>query len=353
MTRIFQAFHVSDLHLNPLNRIPAARTETYHQDTEQELNALKDLIASTSSDALLISGDLFNLKNSSLYHPEHILWYARFFQSIGCPVYTIPGNHDLPHSAYQNLNKSAYALLHEACPNLHSLSEKGSVTISTGIFPITIHGIPFKPVPDFIEATPSVTAQMDSTHLNILLIHTDIAPDTDIPKHWAMISYQELLNRLPNADIVCAGHIHHSYPVFQYQNPTSGRPQVISKPYSFARLVKDYYATMEDLAERHVPTAASITLSQDPDTLAISVKTEYLPIQCVPFQHAFIADTLARELDRSLEISGFLDQIKAQYGSVNQAFHITSPQEFFDRLDIPSAVRKIISQYVEDARPIL
>lgn len=342
--------HVTDMHLNPLNRIPAARTETYHEDTAEELRALRERVRELNVDAVLISGDLFNLKNSSLYFPEHILHYARYFSEFHCPIYTIPGNHDLPQSSYANLGKSAYALLHEACPKLHNLAARGhvtqTITAGTATFPVNIIGIPFMPVPDFIAHTPAFTAEMEKLGgLNIVLIHTDIAPDTEIPAHWAMISYQELLRSMPRADVICAGHIHHSYPVFTQVNATTGRPQVISKPYSFARIVKDYYATMADLAERHVPSVSVIELRQEPGKLYLH--TEYQPLPCVTFEHAFVQDSLKRELDKSTEISGFLDGIRAQYGDINAAFHITSPLEFFTKLEIPEAVRAIIAEYVE------
>lgn len=340
--------HVTDLHLNPLNRIPAARTETYHEDTAQELLALRDRARELNVDAVLISGDLFNLKNSSLYFPEHILYYARYFNEFHCPIYTIPGNHDLPQSSYANLEKSAYALLHEACPRLHNLAKRGPVTqqiqVNDSAIPVNFHGIPYMAVPDFIAHAPHFNQRM-SNGLNIVLIHTDVAPDTDIPAHWAMISYQELLRTLPRADVICAGHIHHSYPIFTQINATTGRPQIISKPYSFARIVKDYYATLEDLAERHVPSVCLLELRQDGARLYLHA--EYQPLPCTSFEHAFVQDSLRRELDKSTEISSFLDGIRAQYGDINAAFHITSPTEFFAKLELPDAVRTIIAEYVE------
>lgn len=341
--------HVTDMHLNPLNRIPSARTETYHEDTMQELVALRERARELNVDAVLISGDLFNLKNSSLYFPEHILHYAQYFKEFHCPIYTIPGNHDLPQSSYANLSKSAYALLHEACPKLHNLAAQGHVTLNVALndnIPVNIIGIPFMPVPDFIAHAPAFTTEMEKLGgLNIVLIHTDVAPDTEIPAHWSMISYQELLKTLPRADVICAGHIHHSYPVFTQVNAATGRPQVISKPYSFARIVKDYYATLEDLAERHVPSICLLELRQE--DARIYLHAEYQPLPCVTFEHAFIQDSLQRELDKSTEISGFLDGIRAQYGDINAAFHITSPGEFFSKLEIPDAVRTIIAEYVD------
>lgn len=141
--------HITDIHLNPLNKIPAARTDTYHADTAAELENFRQFCIENAVKAVLVSGDVFNLKNSALYAPEHILYYKGIIDAFPCAWYAIPGNHDLPQSAYTNLQKSAYKLLVESCANFIDVSDRYELLTFDDGLQIAISGIPYVGVSDF------------------------------------------------------------------------------------------------------------------------------------------------------------------------------------------------------------
>lgn len=341
--------HVTDIHLNPLNRIPAARTDTYHEDTRKELEGLRTWLIEQRITALLISGDLFNLKNSSLYFPEHLLYYRDYFASLPCPVYTIPGNHDLPQSAYTNLSKSAYKLLLEACPNIIDVSDRVVRHTCPDGLEVAISGVPYT-APDHFAARASALSARIATEspgiLNFTLIHTDIVPaGNNNPTFFEAITFDDACDALSNTDLICAGHIHLSYPLYTRRHTRTGRPQMLSKPYSCARLVKDYYTSLADLAERHVPSATLFELRATTES-PLSLHAEYTQLPCVDFAHAFQPEALVRELEKSETIASFITSLKTQYGSISAAFTLDTPADYLAKLTIPDEVRAVIEEYL-------
>lgn len=339
--------HITDIHLNPLNKIPAARTDTYHEDTRKELEGFREWCVENNIKGVFVSGDLFNLKNSALYSPEHILYYRDVIAAFPCPWYVIPGNHDLPQSAYTNLQKSAYKLLCESCPNFIDVADRVEIiTLEDGL-QVAVSGVPYVAPSDFKERALALSEKLPKGMINFTLIHTDITPSSDGSNtFFEALSFDEVMDALPATHVICAGHIHLSYPIYNRRH-ANGTAQMLSKPYSAARLVKDYYTTMEELAERHVPTATLFQCRRTEQS-ALSLHAEYKALPHVSFEHAFIPETLQRELEKAEQVHSFLEAIKAQFGSVADAFQIDTPEDYLKRMDIPAHVRAVIAEYLEE-----
>ena len=111
---LFQALHITDPHWNPLGKIPQSRTETYFEDESLEYQSLRAHLARHPGAPLLISGDLFNIKAQAQYSPESCNSYRERLSQLtqsspqGNPIYTIPGNHDLPSSSLKEIQRSIY-----------------------------------------------------------------------------------------------------------------------------------------------------------------------------------------------------------------------------------------------------
>lgn len=347
--RIYRAIHFTDIHLSPLNRIPASRTETYHADCAAELRSLWAEGERLKVDSYFFSGDVFNLKRSELYAPEHILHYVRLFEEAARPIYGIPGNHDLPKSSYGELHRSAYKLFTDASTNFIDVSFKPK-HITLGVIPLTIMGIPFLPNEETATAISQAASQMaindySGNTLKVLLVHTDIAP-ASMPMHWDFFSYDDLMAMAPQINVFCGGHIHQRYPL--YFNEQTG--QVISKPFSMGRVYKDYFVSTEDENLRHLPEYALIDVLHDPETGAFKVDLSYHPVpDAVPFEAAFNFDTLKQELENSARTSTFIEDLQRQFGSAHDAFSIPDPEKFLAQQSLPAEVAAVIHDYLERA----
>jgi len=215
--------HITDSHLNPLNKVPQSRTDFFHDEIGEKLDELATICEAEKPDFGIHSGDWFNLKRSSLYRPEDMNYYSKKFEATGINWYGIPGNHDLPRSAIAAVDKSAYQSLERQTLNIHCMANRrhslGRVNPEDpSSKEVMIYGVPFLPLPqtlgylqqltDTIKATE---ASADHGFINVLIIHTDTIP-SDVPTFWDTISYAEILGYIPYCDIMCLGHVHMSFP---------------------------------------------------------------------------------------------------------------------------------------------
>lgn len=369
---IFRAAHLVDPHFPPLNKIPQARAESFHEDVRQEWMDFAVQCKLKQMDAVFISGDLFHLKRQSYYAPEDVLYVSSLVNALPCELVAIPGNHDLPHSSYEQVGKTAYKLLNESTDNMHCLALNGERAfrneysipfdlnkqgLQTGKQEVVVrvYGLPYLPLADLRVELPKLNERIlqnlredhECGHISfsIVLLHPDAMPQDDLPLHFEVISYKDLLGLVPAANVLCLGHIHHSYPVFTQQSPM-GHTQFISKPFSFARVVKDYFATTHILEHQHKPMYADLHLFLD-DSNQLQFRIEYCEIKCRPFNEIFLMDSLNREMEAGKKISSFIQQLRSNYGSVAAAFTVQQPEDLLTAEKVPAEIRQIIHSYLE------
>jgi hypothetical protein len=297
----------------------------------------------------LISGDIFHIKNSDTYSPKDINYYCSLFESLGLQWYSIPGNHDLPKSALKNRDKSAYRTFTKACSCVEDISEVNLSFSkeSTGSIPITITGVPYYPLePLRQKVLPLVNENMTEFQdtLVIAMVHIDALPNNDIPLFWETISYDGLLDLIPNVNIVCMGHIHQQFPVFKREIHYGGKPriQMISKPWSFARVVKDYFNQTEIMEHQHKPSMGVISVDGGKVTI------EYKVIPHKPFAESFLQEDFRRQAAKSDRVAGFMEKVKELYSEDQNIFEIVSPEEFFQTKSVPEEVLNLINEYLEN-----
>jgi DNA repair exonuclease SbcCD nuclease subunit len=253
--------HITDMHLNPLDRIPKSRKEKFHEQIEAKFADLARIVKERGVDALCVSGDIFHLKRGKSYDPKSILRYSALFDGLGCQVFAIPGNHDLEDSAFARQESSPYYLLCKASRNVWNLTEPGNAIGSTGAYKIglgdlgldmVIYGIPYYPASWWGSDRFKFLAD-EPRSFRVCLAHGDFIPDSNVNLFWKVMSYGDFMEYTGGGfHVALLGHIHQSFPVQRLgHGVTDGT--VISKPWSFTRVVKDYFVSAEDLAIRHSP----------------------------------------------------------------------------------------------------
>lgn len=348
MTTLFRAFHLTDLHLSPLNRTPQSRSDTYHVDTKYELEQFAQIVNREQPNAVLVSGDYFHNKNQLLYSPPDVEHYRKLFAAIETPILGIPGNHDLPKSSYDLVEGTAYQnLLNTSNGHIKDVYlDPQTFALDAGI-QVHVHGIPYFSLEKlFTEYLPRLEAELAAkSGLKIVLLHPDALPRSDLPMHFEVCSWDDLCNALPSANLICLGHIHQSFPVYQRQGPKG--PQFVSKPWSFGRIVKDYFATSDHFEHEHRPMYADIHLQLLEGKPKLTV--EYKEIPYIPFARAFNAESLRRDIEKSGKIASFITSLRQNYGTVEDAFKIEDPEAFLARTQISPEVRAIIDHYLNEA----
>jgi DNA repair exonuclease SbcCD nuclease subunit len=342
---LYRIAHATDLHLNPISKIPRSRTDSFHEDIKFKFEGLSEVIKAEKVDLMLMSGDMFHLKNQSLYTPVNLNYYQKLLEDLEVDIKTIPGNHDLSKSSYDNIQKSAYKSLTEMAQNVQDLAWKKisrKITCDNKEIDINIFGLPYYPLEKLLGYLKGFHDKVISTHngINIVMLHIDALPNNDIPLFWQTISYKELLKYIPNVNIVCLGHIHQSFDVF------SENGQMISKPWAFSRVVNDAYVRSAALEKMHKPSIAIIEFIDRDGKLIVEINYKSIPF--VKFDLAFKKEDLLKALDKSKKVKSFVEELKKQYGSVSDAFKIESPEDFLQSLDISKEVLDCIEHYLED-----
>ncbi|HEC66825.1 MAG TPA: hypothetical protein ENI23_16240 [bacterium] len=386
----FKILHITDLHLNPLTQIPQSRSEDYHEHVRKEWTSFAEVAKIEKADVICISGDIFHLKNPRRYVSEDVLYYNELFDLLPCPVLLIPGNHDMQASAYENINKnSPFRLFQKAGhPNLRDISFDNvvfpasidhEVNQSNTDFMVAIYGLPYFPIHEYMirarqfnEKIGELDYGEEFPNLKICLGHCDALPQDDIPLHWDYVAYKHLMDELYNVDVLLLGHIHQSFPVWTQTNETTGRTQMVSKPWSFGRVVRDYFTSTEVLEHQHIPSYAVIEIqchgtpsitaqnTLENKMLTVDIKYKQLPF-FVPFEQAFLRESLIKQIDDSRKVSSFIAKLKEEFGTVDDAFTIANPGDFLTKFDLqdlitkakletyvdPVAVRNLIQHYLE------
>lgn len=350
--------HLTDSHCNPLGRIPQGRTDTYHADCAYEWEAFRQECAREQVQAVLFSGDFFNLKNSALYGPKDLLYYSDLVRSFVVPWYGIPGNHDLAQASMVNFGVSALRLLIESTPNLVNVMDRTEILQLGGQSPfeVAIAGAPYAKLEQTFErGLPELDARLSLCGgYRIALVHTDAMPpgSKPLPGHWEMASYDDLLDALPHADLVCAGHIHHGSNIYTRPHPAlPGRVQRVSKPFSFGRVVKDYFVRTEDLQDQHIPTYTLITfrsLVDEQGLIAgpIEVDFEERVIAHVPFAAAFEADSLRKVLEQEAEIEKFVRELHTRHDAILAGTDLVDVKQVYLDMQLSEQVRAKINEYL-------
>jgi DNA repair exonuclease SbcCD nuclease subunit len=93
---------ISDVHA--VRRPPASCTETYLPDLFELLNQAARLCYQREAEALIIAGDLFHAKAPSKTDHGLVRALIDLFRSVSCPVWVVPGNHDMSHDRMASID---------------------------------------------------------------------------------------------------------------------------------------------------------------------------------------------------------------------------------------------------------
>lgn len=97
---------INDVHLTDWNRQPSSCTETYTEDLFGLLAQAWAIARQRHAAAIVIAGDVFHLKAPSRNSHKLVLRLQTLVARAPCPVFIVPGNHDLQHDRLDSLHVS-------------------------------------------------------------------------------------------------------------------------------------------------------------------------------------------------------------------------------------------------------
>ena len=180
--------------------VPLCRTDDHWKTQERKIKWLRELQEKHDNCPILDAGDLFDKKYK--VNPSHeLLGWA--IENLPRPFYTVPGNHDLPGKSIENYQNSAMAVLERAgilrIPFAFSVFEK---VIWMNAESFYIYGFPWGvkiEQPSFFHDK------------NVALIHAMVYKDSPPFPGCEGYSAKELMNLLPDFDLIVSGHNHQTF----------------------------------------------------------------------------------------------------------------------------------------------
>ncbi len=195
---------VGDVHIS--DNPPSTRKDDYRTTVLNKLNFIVDYANDHNYRALFFLGDLFHKKIP--FHNSHTMISAliTLFSGCKCPVYVVPGNHDIHGNMSsfegQPLNvlvKSGVVQIFDGIP----------VVFATGKFICSVNGAEYLPARDSKENTELYQlAHCEESNYKISMFHQMILPD-DKRFFSNFVNFKDLKD-LP-VDLVCCGHYHDGY----------------------------------------------------------------------------------------------------------------------------------------------
>ena len=253
--------------------------EDWIESQRQDIQAVVDIARREKVDETWVLGDLFHQPRAATEAVNMVLVGLKDLREV-CPVYILPGNHDLPYHDYGNLEQSSLGIVLKSFPELQTREEPSGLMLAAAPFGLD----PVDPHAD-VWATHQLTFE---------------SADTKPPMAGGKIA-QDLLDEAPNVHVVVTGDYHRGY----VYTGADGR-RVITPG-----CLNIQAADMDDYRPR-----VSIW-----DTATAQVTPHYLPLNSA----AVVTDYLAAEkerderMDRCLEVAtaaasvtlSFTDNLKA------------------------------------------
>lgn len=253
--------------------------EDWIESQRQDIQAVLDIARREKVDEAWVLGDLFHQPRAATEAVNMVLVGLKDLREV-CPVYILPGNHDLPYHDYGNLEQSSLGIVLKSFPELRTREEPRGLTIAAAPFGLD----PVDPHAD-VWATHQLTFEND---------------ETKPPMAGGKIA-QDLLDEAPGVHIVVTGDYHRGY----VYTGADGR-RVITPG-----CLNIQAADMVDYKPRVYIW----------DTATDQIDAHYLPINSVSIVTDYLAAEKERDerMDRCLEVAtaaasvalSFTDNLKA------------------------------------------
>ena len=262
--------------------------EDWIASQRQDIQAVVDIASREKVDEAWVLGDLFHQPRAATEAVNMVLVGLKDFREV-CPVYILPGNHDLPYHDYGNLEQSSLGIVLKSFPELRTREEPSGLILAAapfGLDPVDPH------------------ADVWATH-QLVFENAETRP----PMAPGKIA-QDLLDEAPGVQVVVTGDYHRGYVYtgadgrrvitpgclnIQAADMDDYRPRVYIwdtatsqvtphyLPLNSAAVVTDYLAAEKERDERmdrclEVATAAaSVTLSFTDNLKAAAEEPETAP----------------------------------------------------------------------------
>jgi DNA repair exonuclease SbcCD nuclease subunit len=312
-----------DIHIGDIN--PRSRIDDFKETILGKIEQLRVACNKLKADALIIPGDLFNLKNPNKNTHGLVRELIEIFKKFKCPIYMIPGNHDLTGNSLESLRDQPLGVLFASgsVTNLtHEMLQKKGTSAK-----ISLVGIPYT---ENLDLKSISLKKEEDCIAQICVMHIYASPQAGMVFKEKLYGYDELATL--GADIYVLGHYHIDQGI-----------QEVGGKY-FVNLGS---ISRESLAEeniKHQPKMGIIRISQE--GTKTSIIAESLPLQIKPAEEVFDLKKRESEKREIAEIQKFVDQLIIGTSSKESTTNI---EALIDIMGVAKAVKDKTLYFIHEA----
>lgn len=233
---------VGDPHFD--SRTPLSRADNHADTTINKLENLLQQAIEYYVGTIIFTGDFFNGNDQTQIYLNRLIKTLNKFKDVGIDIYTIVGNHDLPHDKFEYfVNTPLYMLFTTGVIKHLDLLE-----IATSNKTVAIHGLDFTKRDNLQDLLDNIEHNYKHNY-HVLVMHyatNNTVPKDDIP-----------MDNLHHFNMVVSGHDHTEYDLVNYGSTTLVRPGSMVRRtkdvQNLDRVVKIAYVDFETDAVAYYP----------------------------------------------------------------------------------------------------
>jgi DNA repair exonuclease SbcCD nuclease subunit len=198
---------VNDVHI--ADHPPIGRTDSYCEDILAKLVEVGELVSKLDVTAVVLTGDLLHIKRAP--HVSHALVQRLIdlFRAYPCPVYVLPGNHDLSEEGLASLSRQPLGVLIKAGVLIPLGADDRTITqAEAGVFLVAR---PFDAArdadADYYALTAKERASLETVgpHTTIVVTHGSLVPPGEVRPYPSVAA--DFID-FKGIDLILGSHIH-------------------------------------------------------------------------------------------------------------------------------------------------
>jgi len=318
----FVIITASDIHIS--DTAPRSRIDDFRETVLGKVRQLLTATTKLGADTVIVAGDLFNLKKPVRTSHSLVRELIELFKKFPCPVYIIPGNHDLTADDLDTLSNQPLGVLLASGPPLKMLNSE--ILTKKGV-QLSLVGIPYT---DNIDLNKWKFPDKKDCIAQICAVHVYAGPKSGMVFGERLWGYDEL-GKL-NPDVFVIGHYHVDQGI-----------QKLGDKY-FINLGAVTRGTLVEENLEHTPKFGFIRVTKSDEKVSFTV--EAIPLNVRPAGEIFDLKKREEEKTESHEIQKFVDVLAAS--SID-----SSPDKdikgIVDKMDLAKAVRDKVLHFIDEA----
>ena len=312
----------TDLHVSDQN--PVSWKGDYAGEGWSCIQQIGELAVKYRCQAVLDGGDYFHVKASSK-NPHHIVARtAQLHRSYPCPVYSIPGNHDITWNNLDSLDKQPLGVLYAA--GVFELLK--DVTLKTDGYRVRLVGLPYSPhrkIEDF-------HVQKGEEDLLIVVAHVLAGedPPSKVEEFFGepVFRYGDMIVG-GGADAFLFGHWHRDQGVVKLGRTYFINPGAVSRG---------------TLSSENIDRQPKVILLSAGPNSPLTIKE--IPLAVSPSSEVFDLEKKTQKQKEDADIDNFVERIRSD----SMFDSSISIEENVDSLDFAKDVRERALHYLEKAK---